>query len=240
MNFFDEPWLPKQLDSSKRCAQIFAKMRIKYQLKRKRKQVWKKKQQKISFKKQLKSQKQKNKFTQVMSTNKRKQLYKIIILGDSGVGKTSLMNQYVNQRFTQQYRATVGADFMAKEVTIDDRMVTLQTFENLESWKEEFKQQGCPKDPDTFPFVVIGNKSDKASERKVETEFAQQWCKSNGDIKHFETSAKDDTNVNAAFMAIAKAASSQFQEDAIFFPSKPVVLQTDKAKKKEKQNDCPC
>ncbi|KAL4445961.1 hypothetical protein ABPG74_010953 [Tetrahymena malaccensis] len=209
-----------------------------------------------------------------MSTNKRKQLYKIIILGDSGVGKTSLMNQYVNQRFTQQYRATVGADFMAKEVTIDDRMVTLQiwdtagqerfqslggafyrgadccvlvyditnkkTFENLESWKEEFKQQGCPKDPDTFPFVVIGNKSDKASERKVETEFAQQWCKSNGDIKHFETSAKDDTNVNAAFMAIAKAASSQFQDDAIFFPPKPVVLQTDKAKKKEKQNDCPC
>jgi len=32
----------------------------------------------------------------------------------------------VNEKFTQQYRATVGADFMAKEVTIDDRLITLQ------------------------------------------------------------------------------------------------------------------
>lgn len=32
----------------------------------------------------------------------------------------------MNQKFSQQYRATVGADFMAKEVMIDDRMVTLQ------------------------------------------------------------------------------------------------------------------
>jgi len=48
----------------------------------------------------------------------------------------------------------------------------LKSFENLESWKEEFKQQGCPKDPETFPFVVLGNKCDKASERKVETEFS--------------------------------------------------------------------
>lgn len=36
------------------------------------------------------------------------------------------MNQYVNNKFTQQYRATVGADFMAKDVFIDDKKVTLQ------------------------------------------------------------------------------------------------------------------
>ncbi len=35
-------------------------------------------------------------------------------------------NRYVNNRYTQQYRATVGADFMAKEVMIDDRVVNLQ------------------------------------------------------------------------------------------------------------------
>jgi len=53
-------------------------------------------------------------------------LLKVIILGDSGVGKTSLMNQYVNKRFSNQYKATIGADFLTKEVMVDDRLVTMQ------------------------------------------------------------------------------------------------------------------
>ena len=36
-----------------------------------------------------------------------------------------------------------------------------QSFESLESWKEEFLMQGTPKDPDNFPFLVVGNKIDK-------------------------------------------------------------------------------
>lgn len=42
------------------------------------------------------------------------------------VGKTSLMNQYVNKKFSSQYKATIGADFLTKEVQIDDRAVTMQ------------------------------------------------------------------------------------------------------------------
>jgi GTPase SAR1 family protein len=57
---------------------------------------------------------------------RKKVLLKIIILGDSGVGKTSLMNQYVNRKFSSQYKATIGADFLTKEVMIDDKLVTLQ------------------------------------------------------------------------------------------------------------------
>jgi Ras-related protein Rab-7A len=58
-------------------------------------------------------------------------LLKVIILGDSGVGKTSLMNQYVNKKFSNQYKATIGADFLTKEVQIDDRLFTLQVRSNL-------------------------------------------------------------------------------------------------------------
>jgi len=36
------------------------------------------------------------------------------------------MNQYVNKRFTSQYKATIGADFLPKEVMIDEKLVTLQ------------------------------------------------------------------------------------------------------------------
>ncbi|EDL91304.1 RAB7, member RAS oncogene family, isoform CRA_c [Rattus norvegicus] len=59
-------------------------------------------------------------------TSRKKVLLKVIILGDSGVGKTSLMNQYVNKKFSNQYKATIGADFLTKEVMVDDRLVTMQ------------------------------------------------------------------------------------------------------------------
>jgi GTPase SAR1 family protein len=42
------------------------------------------------------------------------------------VGKTSLMNQYVNKKFTNQYKATIGADFLTKEVMLEDKLVTMQ------------------------------------------------------------------------------------------------------------------
>jgi Ras-related protein Rab-7A len=207
-------------------------------------------------------------------SSRKKQLFKIIILGDSGVGKTSLMNQYVNNRFTQQYRATVGADFMAKEVTIDDRVVTLQiwdtagqerfqslggafyrgadccvltyditnpkSFESLDTWREEFLMQGSPKDPENFPFVVIGNKLDRAqTERKVNEIKAQQWCKAHGNILFFETSAKDTSNVEQAFQAIAKAASSQDKDEELFFPTTVVNLNKNQNKPSSK-GGCEC
>ena len=56
-------------------------------------------------------------------------IQKVIILGDSGVGKTSLMNQYVNKKFSNQYKATIGADFLTKEVMVDDRLVTMQIWD---------------------------------------------------------------------------------------------------------------
>ena len=49
----------------------------------------------------------------------------------SSVGKTSLMNQYVNKKFTSQYKATIGADFLTKEVMVDDRLVTMQVYPPL-------------------------------------------------------------------------------------------------------------
>jgi Ras-related protein Rab-7A len=151
----------------------------------------------------------------------KKVLLKVIILGDSGVGKTSLMNQYVHKRFSNQYKATIGADFLTKEVMIDDRMVTLQvstfvrhslitpgrsgvmtsfclvyaqiwdtagqerfqslgvafyrgadscvlvydltdskSFDTLETWMDEFLIHASPRNQESFPFVVLGNKAD--------------------------------------------------------------------------------
>lgn len=67
-------------------------------------------------------------------------LLKVIILGDSGVGKTSLMNQFVNHKFSNQYKATIGADFLTKEVQIDDRLFTLQIWDT--AGQERFQSLG--------------------------------------------------------------------------------------------------
>lgn len=41
------------------------------------------------------------------------------------------MNQYVNKKFSNQYKATIGADFLTKEVMVDDRLVTMQVREEM-------------------------------------------------------------------------------------------------------------
>jgi len=74
-----------------------------------------------------------------MATRK-KVLLKVIILGDSGVGKTSLMNQYVNKRFSAAYKATIGADFLTREVVVDDRLVTMQLWDT--AGQERFQSLG--------------------------------------------------------------------------------------------------
>lgn len=181
-------------------------------------------------------------------------LLKVIILGDSGVGKTSLMNQFVNHKFTNQYKATIGADFLTKEVQIDDRLFTLQiwdtagqerfqslgvafyrgadccvlvndvnvmkSFDNLNRWREDFLLQASPHDPENFPFVVLGNKIDVdgGNSRVVSAKKAKAWCASKGNIPYFETSAKDGTNVEAAFQCIAKNAIKNEPEEDIYLP----------------------
>ena len=48
-----------------------------------------------------------------------------MILGDSGVGKTTILQQYLNGKVTGQSKPTIGADFSKKEILIDNTVVTL-------------------------------------------------------------------------------------------------------------------
>merc|ERR1711935_911882 len=78
------------------------------------------------------------------SSTRKKVLLKVIILGDSSVGKTSLMNMYVNRKFNNQYKATIGADFLTKEVMVahngDQRLVTMQIWDT--AGQERFQSLG--------------------------------------------------------------------------------------------------
>lgn len=54
-------------------------------------------------------------------------MFCFVLFVDS-VGKTSLMDRYVNKKWAAQYKATIGADFLTKEVEVEDKLVTLQVF----------------------------------------------------------------------------------------------------------------
>ena len=91
-----------------------------------------------------------------------------------------------------------GSDICLLVYSVDDE----QSFYNLDIWKREFLYYADIKDPDSFPFVLLGNKCDlDEGTHEVKTADVKNWCEVNGNMKFFKTSAKDSVNVEAAFQA---------------------------------------
>ncbi|XP_058110910.1 ras-related protein Rab7 isoform X2 [Magnolia sinica] len=175
---------------------------------------------------------------------RRRTLLKVIVLGDSGVGKTSLMNQYVHKKFSQQYKATIGADFVTKELQIEDRLVTLQIWDT--AGQERFQSLGvafyrgadcCVLVYDVNvlkSFDTLDNWHDEFL-NQVSEKKAKEWCASKGNIPYFETSAKEDYNVDAAFLCVAKTALANEREQDIYFQGIPEAVS-----ETEQRGGCAC
>ena len=100
-----------------------------------------------------------------------------------------------------------------------------KTFETLDSWRDEFLIQASPREPENFPFVVLGNKIDLDNRAvrlailsrappyprlQVSQRRAMAWCQAKNN--NFETSAKEAINVEQAFQTIAKNALQQVSD----------------------------
>mmetsp|Transcript_58546 Transcript_58546/g.92970 ORF Transcript_58546/g.92970 Transcript_58546/m.92970 type:complete len:152 (+) Transcript_58546:2-457(+) len=113
-----------------------------------------------------------------------------------------------------------GADccVLVYDITVE------KSFTSLESWRDEFLAQATPRDPENFPFVVIGNKSDLASKRKVSSKDAQVWCSAKNNIPHQEASAAQAANVDTAFQEIARRALKQEKKEEPAYMAPPITL----------------
>ena len=146
--------------------------------------------------------------------------YKLIFLGDQGVGKSCILNRFMNDTFTEEYQATIGLDFQSKNVQIDNQDIHLLLYDT--AGQEKFRSlipmytrdaniillvyEVTSKDSflhlnhwlndlttvkkDEVIFVVVGNKTDLEDKREVSREEGEQFAKDN-DYLFAEVSAKD-------------------------------------------------
>jgi Ras-related protein Rab-5C len=158
--------------------------------------------------------------------------YKLVLLGESAVGKSSLVLRFVRGQFFEYQESTIGAAFLTQTVPLPDYTVKFEIWdtagqERYHSLAPMYYRGAAAaivvydiSNSESFvrarswvkelqrqgnPNIVIalaGNKADLEDKRRVETSEAQQYAQANG-ILFMETSAKTALNVNELFVAIA-------------------------------------
>lgn len=160
-------------------------------------------------------------------------LFKYIIIGDTGVGKSCLLLQFTDKRFQPVHDLTIGVEFGARLVTIDGKQIKLQIWDT--AGQESFRSitrsyyRGAAgallvydiTRRETFhhlaswledakqhananmTIMLIGNKSDLTHRRQVSTEEGEAFAKEHG-LVFMETSAKTAHNVEDAFINTAR------------------------------------
>ncbi|XP_064548919.1 protein bunched, class 2/F/G isoform [Drosophila montana] len=172
------------------------------------------------------------------SGEKREHLYKILVIGELGTGKTSFIKRYVHQFFSQNYRATIGVDFALKVLHWDaNTIVRLQlwdiagqerfgnmtrvyykeavgafivfdvtrsgTFDCVSKWKEDLDSKVQLPDGSPIPCILLANKCDQEKQGIVtQPERMDEYVRENGFAGWFETSAKENINIDEAARAL--------------------------------------
>ena len=160
-----------------------------------------------------------------------KYLFRICLLGDSGVGKTSVLTRFCDNSFKENYNSTLGVDFRIVTLKYKDIISKLNIWDT--AGQERFKSLAVNYLHNSHGFIfvfditnkesfenianwinlsfdtnknsiinfLIGNKCDKDSDRKVQQSEAEQLAKERN-LHYLETSAKSDENIQKLFYYI--------------------------------------
>ena len=164
----------------------------------------------------------------------------ILLLGDSSVGKTSLMIRFTNNEFEDNGSSTIGIEFKNKKMQLNDKEITLhildtagqeryrsiaknffrkgdgiiyvfdltneKSYKSIKNWLMDVDEvnKSCQK-------ILVGNKTDLKDYRVIDRERAKKFSESHN-LKYFETSAKDGSDVELIFKEIAELILSNKSE----------------------------
>ena len=159
--------------------------------------------------------------------------FKILLIGDLGVGKSCVILRYVEGDFPGNIMSSIGVDFKTKQIDLDDRLIKLQIWDT--AGHEKFRTittsyyksahaiiilyditqkasfdhiRNWITEIDKFGKqgvlkVIVGNKLDMENKRKITKEVAENLALKYG-IKLWEVSAKDNTNIEEMFLDTIK------------------------------------
>jgi Ras-related protein Rab-1A len=161
-------------------------------------------------------------------------LFKLRLIGDSGVGKSCLLLRFADNTYTGSYISTIGVDFKTTAINIANKIVKLQIWDiahqeryrnvqsnyyqgahacilvfdlcDQESFSniELWRKQQQETNSDLKDFFLFANKSDLTAKRVVDSDVIEEYARLHGFGGVFYTSAKTGENVKAAFEMIAQ------------------------------------
>ena len=160
-------------------------------------------------------------------------IFKVLLLGNSDVGKSSLILRYVDEVWSDTFVPTIGVDFKVKTSNLENKNIKMQIWDtagqerfrnvissyfrgahgilliydvtNRDSFKnlESWLIEIEKNASENVLKILIGNKNDLIDEKEIKTEEGEAFAKRNG-MQFLETSAKMNTNVKEAFEALGK------------------------------------
>ena len=159
--------------------------------------------------------------------------YKLIFLGDQSVGKSCILNRFMNDTFTEEYQATIGLDFQSKNVQIDNQDIHLLLYDTAGQEKfralipmytrdaniillvydvtskdsflhlSDWLRDLTNVEKEEVIFAVVGNKTDLDDRREVNSNEGENYAKEH-DFIFLEVSAKTGDGIEKLFDVILK------------------------------------
>lgn len=158
-------------------------------------------------------------------------LFKVVLIGDSGVGKSNLLSRFTRNEFNLESKSTIGVEFATKSINVDGKVVKAQIWDTAgqERYRaitsayyrgavgallvydiskhitfenvERWLKELRDHAEPNIVVMLVGNKSDLRHRRTVPTEEAMAFAENNS-LAFIETSALDSTGVEEAFRQI--------------------------------------
>jgi len=178
-------------------------------------------------------------------------LYKLLLIGPAGCGKSCLLLKYTDNSFSTAYISTIGVDFKIKTENLGGKNVKMQIWDtagqerfrtitssyyrgangmlvvfditNAESFKEidSFIDEGKKSGNDGVKMMLVGNCCDKESQRQVTYQEAMDKANKYG-ISYMEASAANGNNVNQIFTTLAEMIMNNIKPEAVAKP--PTII----------------